>query len=289
MKYTVELDAVPVAILVVEQGSILDANREACRLLKRDRDWLLGRSARGLFEDADAEMFLLALQGMFDRLAVRLTPELDGTSLEMLFARRADSATVVALRDVTEDNFARRHIEELRDELRHLATHDVLTGLPNRSLLRDRLDLALGRAQRFGYRFAVLFCDLDGFKAINDRHGHDAGDVVLVEAARRLQRVLGDHGGTVARLGGDEFVVICEGALDDAAIGAFAARVIESIVVPIEYGDRRLQVGTSIGIAFPGVGETVDSLLAAADTAMYAAKDRGKGCWEIAPGCRAAA
>ncbi len=284
MEYVLELDSVPVATIVITQGTIREANREACRMLRRDRDWLVGRDAVDLLEDTDGEMLVLALSGMFDRLAVQLIAELDGTSLELLFAKRDDGDFVVALRDVTELFNARRQAEELQAKLRHLATHDVLTGLPNRSLMRDRLDQALRRAQRFGFRFAVLFCDLDGFKSINDRYGHDAGDAVLIETANRLERVLGDHGGTVARLGGDEFVVVVEGAEDEGAVGALASRLIEAIVAPIGYEGERLHVGTSIGIAIPAVVDSVDSLLAAADAAMYTAKQRGKGCWEIARG-----
>jgi diguanylate cyclase (GGDEF)-like protein len=244
---------------------------------------LRGREAADLLDETDAEMLTLALAGgVIDRLVVRLVGDLGGTSVEIQFASGDGDVRVAAMRDVTELIAARRRAEELQGELRHLATHDGLTGLPNRSLLRDRLEQARRRAQRFGFRYGVLFCDLDGFKAINDRFGHDAGDVVLIETARRLERVLGDHGGTVARLGGDEFVVVCEGEDDEHALGRFASRVIESIIAPIDHDGQPLHVGTSIGVAIPVGDEPVDALLAAADAAMYAAKTRGKGCWEIA-------
>jgi diguanylate cyclase (GGDEF)-like protein len=279
----IELDAIPVATILIERATVSEANQEACRLLGCDRDWLIGRDAADLLDETDAEMLGLALSGgVIDRLVVHLIPELGGTSVELQFAVKESSVRVAAMRDVTELLSARRRAEELQAELRHLATHDNLTGLPNRSLLRDRLEQARRRAERFGFRYGVLFCDLDGFKSINDRYGHDAGDAVLIETARRLERVLGNHGGTVARLGGDEFVVLCEGEDDERALGTFASRLIESIIAPIEYEGRQLYVGTSIGIAIPIGDESVDAQLAAADAAMYEAKMRGKGCWEIA-------
>lgn len=279
----IELDEFPVATILIEAGTVREANQEACRLLGCDRDWLVGRDAADLLDAADAEMLGLALSGgVIDRLVVHLVPQLGGTAVELQLAVSDSEVRVAAMRDVTELLSARRRAEELQAELRHLATHDGLTGLPNRSLLRDRLEQARRRAQRFEFRYGVLFCDLDGFKAINDRYGHDAGDAVLVETARRVERVLGDHGGTVARLGGDEFVVLCEGDDDEHVLGAFASRLIESILAPIEYEGSQLHVGTSIGVAIPVGGETADALLAAADAAMYAAKLRGKGCWEIA-------
>ncbi len=283
MTCSLDLDDVPVPMMVVDRGTVREANAEACRMLGRDRAWLVGREAANLLDEVDAEMLALALGGgVLDRLVVRLVPELGGTSLELQLSRQRDTGVVVALRDVTELLSARRRAEDLQAELRYLATHDVLTGVPNRSLLRDRIDQALRRSRRFGFRFAILFCDLDGFKAINDRYGHDAGDRVLIETARRIERVLGEHGGTVARFGGDEFVVLYEGDDDPCVVGTFASRLIESIVVPIEHDGAMLSVGTSIGLAIPDGHGTVDSLIGAADAAMYAAKLRGKGCWEIA-------
>ncbi len=279
---TIDIESMPVATLLVDRVAVRAANREACRLLACDLDWLIGRDFVDIVDENDAEMIDIALTGgVIDRLVVHLIGDLGGTSVEVQLGATESHGRVATLRDVTELLSARRRAEELQTELRHLATHDALTGLPNRSLLRDRLEQAQRRATRFGFQFAVLFCDLDGFKAINDQYGHDAGDAVLIETARRLERVLGDHGGTVARFGGDEFVIVCEGDETERALGTFASRLIESIIAPVEFEDARLYVGTSIGIAIPTPGGTIDTLLAAADAAMYAAKSRGKGCWEF--------
>jgi diguanylate cyclase (GGDEF)-like protein len=279
---TVDIESMPVATLLVDRVAVRAANREACRLLGCDLDWLVGRDFVDIVDENDAEMLDIALNGgVIDRLVVHLVAELGGTSVEVQLGETELDGRVATLRDVTELLSARRRAEELQAELRHLATHDALTGLPNRALLRDRLEQAQRRANRFGFRFGVLFCDLDGFKAINDRYGHEAGDAVLIETARRLEHVLGEHGGTVARFGGDEFVIVREGDDDERALGTFASRLIESIIAPVEFDDTRLYVGTSVGIAIPTPDGTIDTLLAAADAAMYAAKSRGKGCWEF--------
>ncbi len=290
MNNAVELDDLPVATLQICQGVVRAANAEACRMLGRDVDWLIGRDAADLLDENDGEMLTLALGGgVIDRLVVHLVADLGGTSVEVQFGPTHEHGRFATMRDVTELLAARRRAEDLQTELRHLATHDALTGLPNRALLRDRLDQARRRSQRFGFRFGVLFCDLDGFKKVNDEHGHEAGDAVLVETARRLERVLGDHGGTVARFGGDEFVILFEGDDDDRALGSLASRVIEAITHAIEFEGHHLSVGTSIGVAVPSGEATSDALLAAADSAMYAAKSRGKGCWEFAARDAAAA
>lgn len=152
----------------------------------------------------------------------------------------------------------------------HRATHDNLTGLPNRMLFLDRAALALARSSRLGTPVAVLFLDLDGFKAVNDTLGHVGGDLVLATVASRLrEHVRGSD--TVARLGGDEYVILCEG-LDPALIEKFAARIRDLITEPITYRGTSCQVGVSIGIAVAEAGDTADALLHRADSRMYGHK-----------------
>ena len=173
-----------------------------------------------------------------------------------------------------------------RDEARaahrksaHEATHDPLTGLPNRVLLHDRLTHALATARRRGSPLAVLFVDLDSFKAINDSFGHEIGDRMLVEAAARLTSVL-RGGDTLARLGGDEFVIVCEnltvgagGVVADDALAAVLGRIKASLARPAVIEGHRISLAASLGVATAAEGiNDPDSLLRAADSAMYEAK-----------------
>ena len=160
--------------------------------------------------------------------------------------------------------------------LRHLASHDALTGLPNRSLLSDRLGMAMAQARRTGKGFAVVALDLDGFKKINDALGYPVGDALLREAGVRLGGVLRDTD-TLARVGGDEFIAVLPSALAAAEIQIIARRMISAIQLPFEIQGHVLYVSTSIGVAtYPAHGDTEIKLLAHADTALYRAKATGK-------------
>lgn len=168
----------------------------------------------------------------------------------------------------------------VRERLRHLAYHDILTGLPNRQLLLEHVEKALGRVQR-GHTFALLYVDFDGFKDINDTLGHSTGDALLVAAAERFRAGLREAD-VVARIGGDEFVLL----LPDVADENDAARVVEKIQElfhePLEADGRVLYVRASIGVSLaPRDGTSADSLMMAADAAMYMAKDAGKGTYRF--------
>jgi diguanylate cyclase len=171
---------------------------------------------------------------------------------------------------------------ESRAELDHLAHHDMLTALPNRQLLADRMKQALVRAQRNHGKVAVLFLDLDGFKPINDSLGHEAGDIALREVADRLSAAIRRED-TLARVGGDEFVVLLSDLGDRARESAefVANKCLAVFRQPFVIRGQDCRLGTSIGIAI-GNGEcSTDKLLIAADQAMYQAKDAGRGqfCW----------
>jgi diguanylate cyclase (GGDEF)-like protein len=167
-------------------------------------------------------------------------------------------------------------LESNREELEHLARHDTLTGLPNRRAFQERLDHTVARAQRGHQRFALLFIDVDNFKTINDRWGHDGGDAVLKIVALRLNATT-RKADAVARMGGDEFVVLLDNPAHREDITAIAEKLLESVRSPILHNGQELQVGFSIGISqFPDDGRTAAELMARADHAMYDAKAAGR-------------
>ncbi|MEA2080196.1 MAG: sensor domain-containing diguanylate cyclase [Pseudomonadota bacterium] len=155
-----------------------------------------------------------------------------------------------------------------------LAYHDPLTGLPNRLLLTDRLEHALSVLERLDSQIALLFFDLDGFKDINDTLGHTVGDSLLQAVAGRMQSVLRD-GDTVARFGGDEFVILTESCESRAGLERVAKKIIEKVSQPVHLDEREILVQISVGIAVaPADGDDSQTLIQAADQAMYRAKTR---------------
>ncbi|WP_072767377.1 bifunctional diguanylate cyclase/phosphodiesterase [Nitrosospira sp. Nsp11] len=169
-----------------------------------------------------------------------------------------------------------QQVETAKAQLDHLAHHDVLTGLPNRMLLQDRLSHAIELARRQGRQFAMLFMDLDRFKHINDSLGHAVGDQLLQSVARRLVRCM-RHSDTVSRQGGDEFVVLLSSIKhpDDVAISA--QKILTALAVPHHIGELELHVSVSIGISiYPDDGRDAEALTKSADTAMYHAKENGR-------------
>jgi diguanylate cyclase (GGDEF)-like protein len=171
-----------------------------------------------------------------------------------------------------------RRIEE--SDARRRAMHDALTGLPNRALFLDRLQQALAETERSGQLVAVLFMDLDHFKVINDSLGHQAGDALLREVAPRLRHSI-RPGDTVARFGGDEFGILLRGLEDERDATRVAERVASELLTPFAVAGREHFVSVSIGIALGSGGQRPDDLIRDADTAMYSAKDRGRGRYEI--------
>jgi diguanylate cyclase (GGDEF)-like protein len=179
-------------------------------------------------------------------------------------------------------------LEAANRQLRHLSTHDVLTGLPNRVLLDDRLTQAMAHADRDKGSFALLVCDLDRFKLINDSLGHRAGDELLQEVARRLLGVMRNVD-TVARFGGDEFVLVGNSIAGPEDAMQLAARAIEVLQVPVRVAGIDVHASPSIGIAiYPADGASIEALLANADAAMHSAKQRGRGIVQrYSPGMQA--
>lgn len=168
-----------------------------------------------------------------------------------------------------------------REQLAHQAFHDELTGLPNRNLFRDRLQLAIENSRRYQSKCAVLFCDLDQFKVINDSFGHEAGDRALVATADRLQAAIRKQD-TVARMGGDEFAVIFHNISQALDAAYLAEKLLAAIGEPLVIGSKDHALSCSIGIAvFPDDGEEEEVLLKHADTAMYQAKLHGRNTYRL--------
>lgn len=165
--------------------------------------------------------------------------------------------------------------------LTQLANNDVLTGLPNRRLLEDRMVQALKEASRAHQMVAVLFLDLDFFKVVNDSHGHLIGDQLLKKTAKRLTALLRAED-TVARIGGDEFVVLLPQVEDEAQVKVTVEKILAELSVPFKIADTVLQISASIGVAlYPTHEENADNLIKCADRAVYSAKRKGRNCYAI--------
>ncbi len=232
------------------------------------------------------KVFLIWRDGLiaaFRDEAARLGSEPDALSLaEMAVCAGTDASLVQVARRCDEyRGLLQSQLGEEQTRLTHQALHDALTGLPNRVLFLERLAQSVEAASRRSIHSAVLFIDIDRFKAVNDIAGHAAGDQLLIGVARRLREVL-RPADTVARLGGDEFVVLCENLYDvQKEAVAIADRICATVSQPFSAAGNELFTSASIGIAFVRPGDDPHVLVARADSAMYMAKQRGRSRWEI--------
>jgi diguanylate cyclase (GGDEF)-like protein len=215
---------------------------------------------------------LLDAAGAPARLELRLKAPHKELWFELRLCRLQKIGETVLLA-VGRDISAQRETEE---RLRHMATHDSLTELPNRLLLSDRIRMVIAHARRSGQNFSVATIGLDGFKKVNDGLGHPTGDAVLRIAAARLRKTLRDSD-TLARIGGDEFVAVLPGTCSDAQIKLVTGRLLAALQAPFEVDKHTIYIGASIGIAlFPDHAEDEVQLVALADAAMSRAKETGK-------------
>jgi diguanylate cyclase (GGDEF)-like protein len=224
--------------------------------------WMLTLATQAVFADhfASDSAFVIAVAGT-------------GLSLSM---------ALLAWFMITGRARALRLAAEMTRELRHMAQHDSLTGLPNRVLFSDRVQHELAYAKRHGERFAMIFFDLDKFKSINDNHGHAVGDMLLRQAAERLQKAV-RASDTVSRIGGDEFVVLMgELAAANAAL-ALAEKIRQAVRHPYSIDGRELTISCSVGVAiYPDDGDNEVALFKSADEAMYRAKEDGRDSIRLA-------
>jgi diguanylate cyclase (GGDEF)-like protein len=229
--------------------------------------------ARGLealteLREVAPEVPIVILSGLDDELLA--VEAVRGGAQDYLIKGRADGHLISrSIRYAVER-------KQAENELNHEAVHDSLTGLPNRALFLDRLDQALARSRRQPRPFAVLFVDLNGFKLINDSLGHAVGDQVLVAVAGRLRDTMRESD-TAARFGGDEFTILCEDVDDESHAERIVDRISRELEPPFVFEGRPLFVTASIGIAFvvPPIHHDGETLIRAADAAMYRAKERG--------------
>jgi diguanylate cyclase (GGDEF)-like protein/PAS domain S-box-containing protein len=268
------------AIMITDPaGVIVSVNPAFTKITGYEADEVLGKTPRVLNSGAQSpafyEAFWYALkekgawQGeLFNR---RKNGEIYSQWLNITSARHADG-TIASYISVFSDLTP---LQETEKRLAFIAYHDTLTGLPNRELLLDRLGRATSQGRRSGQPFTLMFIDLDGFKAVNDRLGHEVGDRVLHQAARRLSESVREAD-TVARLGGDEFVIILPNLAGADHVGAVAQKLIRALSAPMSVDGETVFIGGSIGCAeFPKDSKDEQTLLHQADEAMYVAKQAG--------------
>ncbi|MCU1376134.1 MAG: diguanylate cyclase domain, partial [Actinomycetia bacterium] len=280
------LDSLPTSLIVTDDaGVIVLWNRRATELYGYEPHEALGHDINELSMAAAPELHQVILatvaeEGRWD--GEFISSRKDGSSVPVFITVDRLEAPEIGFRGMVGASFDNSERRALQMSLAHQALHDPLTGLPNRALFLDRVDVALARLQRHPGTIAVLFIDLDRFKIVNDTCGHHAGDEVLQAVAALFEGVLRPED-TVARVGGDEFAVCCEQLAGPAEAVILAERLTAAVSQPFLVSRREFYVSPSIGIVLgTGVpGETASTLLRDADAAMYHAKDRGRGRIEL--------
>lgn len=272
-------------IVVAPGGTIQMVNQATCDLLGYEQDELIGRPVEMIFGEERHAGSRTVIDDLIEKGCVsnleRAYLAQDGTKVPVLFSgavMREGDGRVQGLVCLAHDITERKRAEET---IQQMAYYDVLTNLPNRTLLNDRLTLELAHAHRNRHMLAVLFLDLDRFKDINDTLGHSVGDQLLKNVARRLlQCVRSDD--TVARLGGDEFIVLLPALRHTEDAKKVAHKILESVRQPMTLSGRELYATTSIGVAlYPRDGTDAETLLKNADAAMYHAKEQGKDNYQL--------
>jgi diguanylate cyclase (GGDEF)-like protein/PAS domain S-box-containing protein len=276
-------DRSPIAIALMTEDQCVTRVNAACeRLLGRSAAELVGHAAGELIPDVTRTPIGGGTR-LGDQYEVHFTRP-DGSEVwgrvnrtSLAPGLRAGPRLVLTqIEDIT-------LLRTMQARFAHAATHDQLTGLANRALVLDQLAEVLADAEKHGRRAAVLFCDVDHFKEINDTLGHGAGDQLLTEIGHNLASTA-RHRDVVGRFGGDEFVLVAYPMPTEAKAAALAERVMRTVRRPVELCGEPVVPSLSIGVAMSAPGDSADSVLAAADQALYMAKAAGRGQWQLAAG-----
>jgi diguanylate cyclase (GGDEF)-like protein/PAS domain S-box-containing protein len=266
-------------IVISENGKILQANESFAAMFGYELPEVVGLSPSEMTTPESAELIMKNIRSGNEKPYEITGVKKDGATFDIEVIGRSclyqgRNARVTAFRDITE-------MKRAEETIKHLAYHDPLTDLPNRTLFEDRLTIALAQARRKKRMLAVMFLDLDHFKVVNDTVGHAEGDKLLRSVGERLTGLVRE-GDTVARVGGDEFALLSAEVahVDDAA--EIAERVLEGFRRSWVLRGHEFHVTTSVGIAvYPGDGDDAETLLRNADTAMYRAKERGRDNYQL--------
>ncbi|EHH67606.1 putative bifunctional diguanylate cyclase/phosphodiesterase [Gluconobacter morbifer] len=267
------------ALLVIQDGRIVETNGMFCRELNLPISRLIGQPLQTTFPAVSVSMLTSRMQ---DTRAMTGPFEVDAVSaagtvlpFEAVLSRtdyKGRTAHLLAMRSLA-------RLRQQEAHIRHMAHHDSLTGLPNRTLLHQRMEKALLHARQTSTRFAILYLDLDRFKQINDALGHAAGDLLLQRISERIQACAGSQT-TLSRIGGDEFVLLMDPPVDRETVAKTARKILTALSTPYDIEGRLAETGVSIGIAlFPEDGLTEKALLANADAALLQAKTHGRNRW----------
>jgi len=282
------ISAIPDLMFLVDvNGNYLDVfanNKE--HLLYRSKEEIIGKNITDFFDQATSVKLLSLVQKAIKTQTLQcLEYELFLSSEKEFFEARVmptyfkesgNDTTMVVVRDITKKMQRQNEIDISKDEMKHLATHDNLTNLPNRALIFEHLNHAISTAKRSGNDGALLFIDIDGFKDINDNYSHQTGDILLQEFALRLSHIT-RKSDIVGRLSGDEFLIILENINEMEDILKVIEKIRIQLMTPFSINDLSIEITVSIGVAsFPVNGDNADQLIHAADQAMYNVKKNGK-------------
>jgi diguanylate cyclase (GGDEF)-like protein/PAS domain S-box-containing protein len=272
-----------ILILDGTSGLIIEANQFIMDMLGYSRKELIGRSLWEIGAFLDIKRSKKAFRELQKKSYIRY----EDLPLESKDGRRIEVEFVSNMYPVNGDKVIQSNIRDIsvrkqsERKMTFMATHDGLTGLPNRALFYDRFDIAAAQANRNNKKMAVISSDLDKFKEINDKLGHDIGDRLLIKIAEKLTDIL-RKSDTVARMGGDEFVMLVTGFASNNQIVKVAQKIITEIQKPFIINGYKINITISLGIVlYPDDGDNIHSLMKKADKLLYKAKEKGRNTYEI--------